>query len=75
MDLADLYTQLQEMGLPVDKQTLKNPTEEFMITFIMEYLRKFNFDGNEISKVNIYFIIIFNTTLLDLFFIFYFSQQ
>lgn len=51
MELENLYVQLQEIGLPAELQSLQNPTEEFMVYFITEYLKKFNFDGNEISKV------------------------
>lgn len=61
-----LHILQQEMGMSVDAQTLQNPTEDFMITLITEYLKKFYFDGYEISKVKIFlFMFILFTTLFN----------
>lgn len=43
---------LQDAGIEVDLKTLQNPTEQFMIALVMEYLKRFHFDSEEIAKVN-----------------------
>ncbi|XP_003427097.1 kinectin isoform X2 [Nasonia vitripennis] len=50
MEPENLQSVLQEAGIQVDMKNLENPTEDFMLYLITEYLNKFNFDGNEISK-------------------------
>ena len=51
MEPENLQSVLQEAGIQVDMKNLQNPTDEFMVYLITEYLNKFHFDGNEIAKV------------------------
>ena len=51
MDAETLHRILQDAGIQADLKNLQNPTEEFMVNLITEYLNKYNLDGNEISKV------------------------
>ncbi|XP_031776886.1 interaptin [Nasonia vitripennis] len=53
MEPENLQSVLQEAGIQVDMRNLQNPTEDFMVYLITEYLKKFDFDSNEISKSTI----------------------
>lgn len=54
MEPETLQSALQEAGIQVDMKDLQNPTEELMTYLIIEWLNKFHFDGNEITKVSIF---------------------
>jgi hypothetical protein len=60
MEPENLQSVLQEAGILVEMINLQNPTEDFMIYLITEYLNKFHFDGNEISKVKFIILKILN---------------
>ena len=51
MEVERLQGVLQDAGIDVDLKTLQNPTEEFMTDLVIKYLKKFYFDGDEISQV------------------------
>ncbi|XP_014213317.1 synaptonemal complex protein 1-like [Copidosoma floridanum] len=50
MELEKQLSYLQTQGLQVSMENLKNPTEDFMVYLITEYLVKLYLDANEIAK-------------------------
>ncbi|XP_023317540.1 kinetochore protein Nuf2-A-like [Trichogramma pretiosum] len=50
MEPEVLQSVLEESGIQVDMKNLQNPTEEFMIYLITEYLSKYHLDVNQIAK-------------------------
>ena len=51
MDMEELQTVLKDAGFQIDKRNLENPTEEFVTFMVIEFLKKFNFDGYVVSQV------------------------
>lgn len=49
-----LHRIIMNAGIDVNLHTLHNPTEAFMVNIVTEYFKRFNFDGDEIAKVNEY---------------------
>lgn len=51
MEPENLQSVLLESNILVDLKNLQNPTEDFMVYLITEYLKNFKFDANKVSKV------------------------